>query len=128
MQQEIVKDRHFSRDEQKLSPPDRRKVDTAVERLAENAFHDRSRLHESSLRPRPIKLASGLTPSLFVARAGAKLRLLFAIDDDPLFDRSVLTLFRVVKADEVDRVFEQVANRLYRDFGYGSEENGTAAH
>jgi hypothetical protein len=36
-----------------------------------------------------------------------------AVDDDPVFARTVVTLFRAVRHDELGRAYRSVADRIY---------------
>jgi hypothetical protein len=38
-----------------------------------------------------------------------------AVDDDPVFAQTLVTLFRVIPTDELDRTFRSVAQVLYRN-------------
>ena len=65
-------------------------------------------------RPLPIHLKGGFSSSLYSLRAGRDIRLIVAVDDDPVFRRILVTLFRVVRQDEVGRSYRSVAHLLYR--------------
>ena len=47
--------------------------------------------------------------------------LILAVDDDPVFGQTLVTLFRVVRHDEVDRSYRSIAHLLYR---HRIERNG----
>jgi predicted RNase H-like HicB family nuclease len=66
-------------------------------------------------RPLPIHLKGGFSSSLYSLRAGRDIRLIMAVDDDPVFRQILVTLFRVVRQDEVGRSYRSVAHLLYRN-------------
>jgi hypothetical protein len=44
------------------------------------------------------------------------LRVILTIDDDPLFGRTIITLFRVVDSQFVAQVYQQVGESIYQSF------------
>ena len=56
-------------------------------------------------------------------RVGRDIRLILAVDDDPIFGQILVTLFRVVRHNEVDRSYRSIAHLLYRN---RIERNGRA--
>jgi len=84
--------------------------------------------HKFVFRPQ-ITLHSGRLSSLYILRAGIKIRVLCTIDADPLFDREIVTLLRIAKnPEEYPKIFSQLAESLYqRDLALaesGDLENG----
>lgn len=46
---------------------------------------------------------------------GRDIRLIMAVDDDPVSGLILVSLFRVVHLDELDRSYRSIAHRLYRN-------------
>lgn len=44
------------------------------------------------------------------------LRVILTIDEDPLFDRVIITLFRVAESQNAARTYQQVGNSIYQSF------------
>ncbi|VXD16113.1 conserved hypothetical protein [Planktothrix serta PCC 8927] len=44
------------------------------------------------------------------------LRVILTIDDDPLFDRTIITLFRVIDSQVAAQVYQQVGESIYTSF------------
>ncbi len=122
----FLEDRRFAADSSRLSTADRKRVHATIEKLAKAAVLNRASFRKNVQQPHRIRLSHKLESTLFVARIGLKLRLLFTLDDDPLFDRIMVTLFRLVKTDDVDKAYHQVAQSLYEDFDYVIEESNGA--
>jgi hypothetical protein len=62
----------------------------------------------------PINL-NGYESSLYTLRVSRTLRVILAVDGDPIFGQVIFTLFRVVKDDELDKAYQDVAGSLYQD-------------
>ncbi|MFZ2725782.1 MAG: hypothetical protein WAX77_06010 [Methylococcaceae bacterium] len=54
--------------------------------------------------------------SLYVLKINRNLRAILAIDEDPIFEQVIFTLFRVVKVDEIEKAYKGVAESLYQNF------------
>jgi len=44
------------------------------------------------------------------------LRVILTIDDDPLFNRTIITLFRVIDSQVAAKVYQQVGESIYQSF------------
>ena len=105
----------FRGDLERLSPADRRRIQQVLSggyaTLRENprAFFARLR------RPVPIQLRNGYTSSLYALSVGRDFGIVISVDDDPVFDQTLVTLFRVVQQDELERSFRSTAQLLYGD-------------
>jgi mRNA-degrading endonuclease RelE of RelBE toxin-antitoxin system len=105
----------FRRDLDRLSPDDRASVVETLRhsydllRVSPHSFFARAQ------RPLPIHLKGGLNSSLYSLRAGREIRLIMAVDDDPVFGQTLVTLFRAVRHDELERSYRSIAHLLYRN-------------
>ncbi|NET48162.1 MAG: hypothetical protein F6K09_05435 [Merismopedia sp. SIO2A8] len=52
--------------------------------------------------------------SLFIFNVTDSLTLILSIDDDPIFEQHILTLFRAVELSQVEQVYQAVATSLYQ--------------
>ncbi|MBN3895064.1 MAG: hypothetical protein HWQ41_07290 [Nostoc sp. NOS(2021)] len=57
---------------------------------------------------------NGYESSLYTLRVSQKLRVILAVDEDPIFGQVIFTLFRVVKHDDLDKAYKGVAESLYQ--------------
>lgn len=67
---------------------------------------------------RRLPLSSGLNgyeSSLYTLKVSQKLRVILAVDEDPIFGQVIFTLFRVVKHDDLDNAYQGIAESLYQD-------------
>jgi hypothetical protein len=58
-------------------------------------------------------LPRGLESSLYVLRVDEDFRLVFATDEDPIFDGIIITLLRVVSHEELESALASLAQSLY---------------
>ncbi|MBG1269025.1 hypothetical protein [Nostoc sp. WHI] len=57
---------------------------------------------------------NGYESSLYTLKISQKLRVILAVDEDPIFGQVIFTLFRVVKHDDLDKAYKGVAESLYQ--------------
>jgi len=74
---------------------------------------------------RRLSLLSGLNgyeSSLYTLKVSQKLRVILAVDEDPIFGQVIFTLFRVVEHDDIDAVYRGIAESLYQDILHHDRE------
>lgn len=54
--------------------------------------------------------------SLYVMKINSGLRVIFTVDEDPIFEKKIVTLFRVVKKVNLEQTYSSIAESLYQDF------------
>jgi len=84
----------------------------AINRAAELFVSDRAGFFTRAKRFR-ARVYGDLRSSLFVWRLSNDWRLLFTVEEDPLFDRIVITLLSLANHDTFYRSLERVAESLY---------------
>ncbi|WP_295990268.1 hypothetical protein [Rugamonas sp.] len=119
--------RRFEEDLERLSPRDRERVATSIDRHA--AVFDAGSLGAMRriYQPQKILLPEGLQSSLFVLRVSEEVRVILTIEEDPLFDRKVITLLRVVRRDQVDRSYLAVSESWRRRLAFERLDSRRAA-
>lgn len=105
----------FRRDWQRLSSTDQARVREMLNRGYSLLREDRPRFFSKVQRPLPIQLKGGLGSSLYSVRVGRDIRLILTVDDDPVFGQTLVTLFRIVRHDDLGRAYRSIAQLLYRD-------------
>jgi len=116
--------RRFEKDLKRLSTEDKRRVTASINMYAATFDVDRGDVSHQIYQPQKIALPEGVDSSLYVLRATQQIRVILTIENDPLFDRKLVTLIRVVKHDELDRAFNSIAESLYQDLRIGRRDNG----
>lgn len=70
---------------------------------------------------------NGYESSLYVLKVLEKLNVILTIDEDPIFDQFIVTLFRAVKQDKLNRAYQSVAESLYQELAHTDREIAQAA-
>jgi hypothetical protein len=58
---------------------------------------------------------NGYESSLYTLQVSERLWLILAVDEDPLFDQVIFTLFRVIKHGDLAYAYQDVRELLYQD-------------
>ncbi len=77
---------------------------------------------------RRLPLLSGLNgyeSSLYTLKVSQKLRVVLAVDEDPIFGQVIFTLFRVVKLDDLDKAYQGIAESLYQEILHHHDREAT---
>lgn len=77
--------------------------------FAEQIFREK-RLHQFYSFQLPHNYGS----TLYSFIVNYRIRVILCIDDDPIFERTLITLFRVVDTQNVAEVYQQVGERIYQ--------------
>jgi len=117
----IESTKKFEKDLKNLTNTERsitvKKINDCAALLPNHQFNYRK------LRRMPLSSAlKGYESSLYTLKVSQKLRVILAVDEDPIFDQFILTLFRVVKWDEIDQVYQSIAESLYQEIRHHERE------
>lgn len=107
--------RNFEKDLERLSEEE--KV-LAIEKINDCAslFPTRKAYVYSKLCPLPLLSdINGYESSLYTLKVSQKLKVILAVDEDPIFGQVIFTLFRVVKQDDLDKAYKDIAEMLYQE-------------
>jgi len=105
----------FRRDRERLSPADQGRVQDSLKRAYAILVENRLAFFSKVYQPLQIQLKGGLGSSLYTLRVDPDIRLILAVDEDPIFGQTLLTLFRIVRHGELGRAYRSIAQLLYRD-------------
>jgi len=105
----------FRNDLSRLNSEDRARVTVALRRSYDLLRNNRATFFARAKRPQAIQLKGGFSSSLYSLRVGRDIRLIAAVDEDPVFAQTLVTLFRAVRHNELDRAYRSVAGGLYRN-------------
>jgi hypothetical protein len=67
-------------------------------------------------QPLQFKLVNNYDSSLYILPINDHLKLIFTLDEDPIFEQIIITLFRLVKDQDAIAVYQETGNLLYHDF------------
>jgi len=107
----------FDEDMQGLSGEEQNKIKNKINFVSGSLLNGRSDfMHEASM-PHIFNLKGGLDSSLFVVRLDDEKRMIASVDDDPIFDKVSLTLFRLVDGKDAEKIYKEVGEQLYKSNG-----------
>lgn len=111
----IESTRSFEKDFGKLSKEEK---DAAIKKINDCAslFPTQKADVYRELHRLPLALdLNGYEASLYILKVSQKLRVIVAVDEDPIFDQGIFTLFRAVKHSDLDKPYSDLINKAYKD-------------
>jgi len=107
----------FSDDLAHLPAAQREKVQDQINFVSGSLLNGETAFKENSSIPYIFNLKGGLDSSLFVIKADQDNRIIAAVDEDPIFDKISLTLFRLVDKTKAEEVYRKVGEEIYKRLG-----------
>ncbi|TVP68053.1 MAG: hypothetical protein EA343_00170, partial [Nodularia sp. (in: Bacteria)] len=98
------------------------KIIKKLNRYVELLSVDTNLFYKNSTQLRNIRLNENYDSSIYSLKINEKIRIILTIDDDPIFERTVITLFRAVKPEDAAKAYNSVAETLYQDFTVENQE------
>lgn len=105
----------FEADVAGLPSRTRKLVVSAINANAMLLLKDRAKASEAFKRSCSVLLHGGLNSSLRELNVGRTLRVILAIDDDPIFGQVIVTLLRVVSESDKHQAYEGLIELLYSE-------------
>jgi Txe/YoeB family toxin of Txe-Axe toxin-antitoxin module len=118
----IESTRDFEQDLEQFSNTEKFKIIKKLNSYVELLSIDKNLFYKHSAQLRNIRLKENYDSSIYSLRINENLRIILTIDDDPIFERTVITLFRAVKAEDAAKAYNSVAETLYQDFTIENQE------
>ena len=112
----IESTKDFEQDLEQFSNTEKFKIIKKLNRYVELLSTNTNLFYKNSTQLRNIRLNENYDSSIYSLRINDKIRIILTIDDDPIFDRTVITLFRAVKPEDAPKAYNSVAETLYQDF------------
>ena len=111
----IESTRGFEKDIPKLSEGEKAAVIKKINDCASLFPTQKADVYRKLRRLRLPSNLNGYESSLYTLGVSRTLRVIWAVDEDPIFGQVIFTLFRVVKHDNLDKAYQSVAESLYQD-------------
>ncbi len=118
----IESTKEFEQDLENFSNTEKFKIIKKLNRYVELISTDKKMFYQNSTQLRNIRLNKNYDSSIYSLKINEKIRIILTIDDDPIFDQTVITLFRVVKAEDAPKAYNSVAEFIYQDFTVENQE------
>jgi len=104
----------FERDLAALRDSDRESLVEAINRHCPLLACDQESFFAHVYQPRVIALRHDCCSSLYVLPADPGRSIILTIDDDPIFDQTIITLLCIVPSREIETAYTRTARALYR--------------
>jgi len=91
--------KRFEKELDKFSSKERNVIIEKFNRLCEFIESDPNEFYKHAHQPVKLKLVDDES-TLYALKINRKIRIIMAIDEDPLFDQTIITLFHVVRHSE----------------------------
>lgn len=119
----IESTRQFEKDMSNLTNKERLYVVNQINDYV-NSFSEHKKVLYQKLRRIPLNIPNldKYDSSLYTMRIGKDLRIIITIDEDPIFEQIIFTLFRVVKFKDLRKAYLGIAESLYQDLKRENKE------
>jgi hypothetical protein len=107
----------FDHDIKCLLLAQQKRIKTTINSISGSLLNGKSRFIESASMPHIFNLKDGYDSSLYLVGVGEGKKIVVAVDDDPIFNRLLLTLFRLVDEEKGNVTYKEVGEQLYKSFG-----------
>ena len=112
----------FEKDLDKLAKSDKETAIQKINDCADLFLVQKANVYRKLCRlPLPTGL-NGYESSLYKLKVTQKLRVILTVDEDPIFGQVIFTLFRVIKHDNFDQAYKDVAKSLYQELLHQERE------
>jgi mRNA-degrading endonuclease RelE of RelBE toxin-antitoxin system len=115
----------FEKDLQDLPADDAQLVISHLNRNCSLFKQDPAAFYRTVNKPLIVQLKEGMDSTLYSMRVGHDLRILLAVDEDPLFDQTIFTLLRLVHHKDISKAFKGIAESLYQSTLVSCSDGGT---
>lgn len=107
----------FDEDMKSLPAIEQSKVKDEINFVSGSLLNGKTTFMQNASMPHIFNLKGGLDSSLYVVKVDEDKRVIAAVDDDPIFDKVSLTLFRLVDYKEASQAYKEVGEKLYKSLG-----------
>lgn len=104
----------FTKKVQLLPDAERGKINKLVSKLAASFQNGKSFFDKTVYQPYRFPLKNNLESSLYASKVSPDLRLIFSIDEDPIFNQLQITLFDLTDKNKEEERFKKIGEALYK--------------
>lgn len=119
----IESTKSFEKDLDKLSKEEKTATVKKINDCASLFPTQKANVYRKLRRINLLSELNGYESSLYTLKVSLKLRIILAVDEDPIFGQVIFTLFRVVKHDDLDKAYQGVAESLYQEILHHNRES-----
>ena len=104
----------FEKDLNQFEKKERAKILEKLNYYCDALLNDKSIFYSSVHKPHIFMLGNDMQQSLYSMRISIDIRVILTVDEDPLFDQILITLFRVIRHDQLEKAFRSIGESLYQ--------------
>lgn len=97
-----------------LSEAEQARLNGLIHRLAGSYQNGKAYFNKTVSQPYAFQLKNNLESSLYSSKISPALRLIFSVDEDPLFGRLDITLFDLTDKSKEETRFRKIGENLYK--------------
>lgn len=112
----IESTKNFENDLSILSDAEREVVIAKINDLADLSSTHKSSVFRKLRRLDAPSLIGGYESSLYTLKVSPKWFVILSVDEDPIFNQIIFTLFRVVQLQDLSQVSQAIADSLCQEF------------
>lgn len=117
MQLEFRVTEAFDKDMNGLPIKQRSKIKKGINLVSNSLLNGRTSFMEKASMPYIFNLKGGLDSSLYLVKVDDEKKMVVAVDDDPIFNKVSLTMFRLVNDTDAEITYKEVGEKLYKSIG-----------
>ena len=103
----------FSDDMAGLPPVQKEAISNQINLISKSLLNGQVEFKQNSSIPYIFNLKGGLDSSLYLIKADTDKRMVVSVDEDPVFDKITLTLFRLADRNTADEIYKEVGENIY---------------
>lgn len=107
----------FDNDIKELSQQQQSHIKKEINEISGSLLNGRTSFMKKASIPHIFNLKGGLDSSLYLVQIDEDKKMIAAVDDDPIFDKITLTMFRLVDESNADETYKEVGEQLYKSSG-----------
>lgn len=111
----IESTKNFEQDLETFIQVDREIIIDQLNKFFPTFSTDKASFYRRLYRFPHLKLINDYEASLYSLSITPKIRVILTIDEDPIFEQTIITLFRVVNHSELEQAYNSVAESLYQN-------------
>ena len=113
----------FEQDLEQLTEKDKLLVINKINYSAQLFVEHKSAFYQKlTHNPLSFSYISDYESSLYILKISQRLRVIITVDEDPIFEQTIFTLFRVVKSEDSEKAFVSIAESIYQDLKHRNQE------
>ena len=104
----------FEKELDGFSAKDKKQIIQKLNKYSQLLESEPENFYKKAYQPMKLKLKGDSESSLYALKINLDIRLIITVDEDPLFDQTIITLLHAVRHSSIDKAFKSIAESLYQ--------------